>query len=300
MPCAALQGLWSQGPWQAIRPRAGLKSLEGSLGRVVRVQRACCIKGSRFRVYWLPRLTLLIPETLPSSSLREPAPSRTTLDNSSLGLVLFRKYACRYCDGEPKFETVPTWADYRFLSPRLHLEVQNLGSRSEVPPGLWPLLQPRKLSFLEHEPTTAQLVESKEYDSALVLVEATALEALKYAEKNSIDPGAISKPMLSFLQQVCVEAPSFNPSIEHRRLEFLSSCSPFFKHWSEEVLRDALTRILAPIRSPHPEAHKAQQKGIKLEQRALSTFVSVCKSGVLRANQLEAPTDQSSRADQRF
>ena len=147
-----------------------------------------------------------------------------------------------------------------------------LGSRSEVPPGLWPLLQPRKLSFLEHEPTTAQLVESKEYDSALVLVEATALEALKYAEKNSIDPGAISKPMLSFLQQVCVEAPSFNPSIEHRRLEFLSSCSPFFKHWSEEVLRDALTRILAPIRSPHPEAHKAQQKGIKLEQRALSHF----------------------------
>ncbi|CAE7494641.1 TTLL9, partial [Symbiodinium necroappetens] len=129
---------------------------------------------------------------------------------------------------------------------------------------------------------------SEEYDSALVLVEAAALEALKYAEKNSIDPGAISKPMLSFLQQVCVEAPSFNPSIEHRRLEFLSSCSPFFKHWSEEVLRDALTRILAPIRSPHPEAHKAQQKGIKLEQRALSTFVAVCKSGVLRANQLEA------------
>ncbi|CAE7834282.1 Gorasp2 [Symbiodinium sp. CCMP2592] len=129
---------------------------------------------------------------------------------------------------------------------------------------------------------------TEEYDSALVLVEAAALEALKYAEKNSIDPGAISKPMLSFLQQVCVEAPSFNPSIEHRRLEFLSSCSPFFKHWSEEVLRDALTRILSPIRSPHPEAQKALQKGIKLEQRALSTFVAVCKSGVLRANQLEA------------
>lgn len=136
------------------------------------------------------------------------------------------------------------------------------------------------------------------------LVESAALAALKSAEKEGSKEmlEAVLQPLQVFLQQVYVQR-GFNPAMEYRRLEFLSACSPFYKLWSEEVLRDALARVLAPIRL-EPSLRDARAKGIKLEQRALDTLVSISKSGVLKAAHLEALNaeclDLAAKAGQSF
>ena len=122
----------------------------------------------------------------------------------------------------------------------------------------------------------------EECDSAISLVESAAPSALKSTVSGSLD--AVLQALHGFLRQVYVKT-SFNPAIEHRRLEFLSACTPFYKFWSEEILRDALARVLSHIREP---SLVARSQGVKLEQRALDTLVSISKSGVLKAIHLEA------------
>ena len=116
----------------------------------------------------------------------------------------------------------------------------------------------------------------EEFDSAISLVESAAATALKSAEKDGPKEflATVVQSMLSFLQQVCVKTVN-SPGVEHRRLEFLSCCSVFYKHWSEEVLRDVLARVVAHIR----EGQRPETRGIKLEQRALDTLVAISKSG---------------------
>ena len=125
----------------------------------------------------------------------------------------------------------------------------------------------------------------EECDSAMSLVESAATATLKLAEKESKEfLEKVLHQTQTFLQQVCVKT-EVNPAIEHRRLEFFSACNGFYKHWSENVLRDVLARVLAHLREG---PLFAQKKGIKLEQRALDTLVAISKSGVLKAQHLES------------
>lgn len=116
----------------------------------------------------------------------------------------------------------------------------------------------------------------EEFDSAISLVESAASAALKLAEKDGPPQflEAVVQSMLAFLQQVCVKTAE-SPTIERRRLEFLSACSGFYKHWPQEVLRDVLARVVAHIRAEQSPV----TRGIKLEQRALDTLVAISKSG---------------------
>lgn len=95
----------------------------------------------------------------------------------------------------------------------------------------------------------------EECDSAMWLVEGVALGVLKRAEQAS----KVADAMLSFLQQVCVRA-DVHPAIEYRRLEFLSTCSPFYIHWNDATLQDVLSRIFGHVRNPWPATD-----GVKLE-----------------------------------
>lgn len=126
----------------------------------------------------------------------------------------------------------------------------------------------------------------EECDSAMSLVESAATATLKLAEKESKELlDKVLHQTQTFLQQVCVKT-EVNPAIEHRKLEFFSACSGFYKHWPENVLRDVLARVLAHLREG--PLFEAQKKGIKLEQRALDTLVAISKSGVLKAQHLES------------
>ncbi|CAJ1361184.1 unnamed protein product, partial [Effrenium voratum] len=121
----------------------------------------------------------------------------------------------------------------------------------------------------------------EECDSAMTLAEAPAAAALK-AKGPALD--VVLHSMLSFLQQVCVATPRFNVLIEHRRLQFLSACGPFFKLWKEEILQEALARVLARLKEPS----ERETREAKLEQRALDTLIGICKSGAVKAQHLEA------------
>ena len=116
----------------------------------------------------------------------------------------------------------------------------------------------------------------EEFDSAISLVESAASAALKLAEKDGPPQflEAVVQSMLAFLQQVCVKTAE-SLTIERRRLEFLSACSGFYKHWPQEVLRDVLARVVSHIRAEQSPV----TRGIKLEQRALDTLVAISKSG---------------------
>ena len=110
----------------------------------------------------------------------------------------------------------------------------------------------------------------EECDSAMWLVEGVALGLLKGSQASSV-----ASAMQSFLQQVCVRA-DVPPAIEYRRLEFLSTCSPFYVHWDDATLQGVLSRIFDHVRNPWP-----QTDGMKLEPRALDTLVSMCKAKAL-------------------
>eukprot|EP00438_Fugacium_kawagutii_P021384 Skav232431 [mRNA] locus=scaffold189:175619:179321:- [translate_table: standard] len=122
-----------------------------------------------------------------------------------------------------------------------------------------------------------------ECDSAILLVESAATATLKSAEKEKSKEflTSVVQSMQAFLEQVCVETTASNPAVEHRRLEFLSACSGFYSHWSEELLRKVLARVVTHIREGR--RLDALKKGIKLEQRALDTLVAISKSKLVEA-----------------
>lgn len=129
-----------------------------------------------------------------------------------------------------------------------------------------------------------------EFEAAVSLVERPGPQALRAAEQlGEGERNAILEPSLAFLHQVTASAASFCPSLEHKRIDFLSHWAQFYRHFAAGIVDQVLRRLLAIIEGC------AVQEPVNLRQRAMDTLVSLANHGALRPEQLSILMAESQR-----
>lgn len=127
---------------------------------------------------------------------------------------------------------------------------------------------------------------SAEFDASLCLIESPGTWTLRNFSKMGLDLPSMLEPSLALVRQVAGVMPTFCESVEIRRMEFLSAWAPLIKHFSDDIIKQILHKIVKDIENPPADVSELSQGN--LIRRAADTLTSLGKWGVLNVVHVEA------------